>query len=635
MAGGAVTLDAQAWAAPRGRAVGEQVTVTEATNASAALSPDGKTIVFDLLNLLWTVPASGGEASRLTGIEQEATEPDFSPGGRSIVFVSYTDGTFHLWLMNTDGTGLRQLTTGSADHREPRFSPDGTRIACAVETGSRYAIHVVSLDSGKSEVWTQGQAQEAQPVWTPDGSAIAFTSGTGSAPKAVDLVDASGKQSTLVTVSEGFVAGPSFSPDGSRLAYAHLTSTGTSLVVDGKTLTDQGADVFPFPARWISDDELLHTADGKLRRRRIGGKAENVEFTARVTVPRVEERPSARDFDSTAARQVKGIVSPALSPDGNRVAFAALGDIWVMRRGAAHKAVVSDGHYNTSPAWSPDGSTLVYASDRTGSPELWLCETAGGIRRQLTALGGGPDAPAFSPDGSTVAFVADGATLQTVDVATGNIRKAAGPLNSPGRPGFSADGKRISAAVLVPVTPRYREGRNQILTVDLDTGSAHYGEPVPGASLGNRIDSGPVHSPDGRQVAYVVGGTLRVSAVDAAGLPAGTARAINDETADAPSWSGDSGSLLYLSDGRLRIADAGSGRARPVPVKLTWRQAKPSGRTVIQAGALWDGTSSTLRHDVTSPSRATASPPSPRVAAAARGPATGSSTPATSPRSPA
>ncbi|MGW4728165.1 TolB family protein [Streptomyces shenzhenensis] len=128
------------------------MTVTEATIASAALSPDRKTIVCDPLNLLWTVPASGGEASRLTGIEQEATEPDFSPGGRSIVFVSYTDGTFHLWLMNTDGTGLRQLTTGSADHREPRFSPDGTRIACAVETGSRYAIHVVSLDSGKSEV---------------------------------------------------------------------------------------------------------------------------------------------------------------------------------------------------------------------------------------------------------------------------------------------------------------------------------------------------------------------------------------------------------------------------------------------------------------------------------------------------
>ncbi|WP_406416469.1 amidohydrolase family protein [Streptomyces sp. NBC_00873] len=597
LAGSTVGPAAQALAASRDSAGTAHITVTEATNASAALSPDGRTIAFDLLNLLWTVPAAGGEATRLTDIEQEATEPDFSPDGKRIVFVSYTDGNFHLWLMNTDGTGLRRLTTGTADHREPRFSPDGTRIACAVETGSRYAIHVLSPDTGKSEIWTRGTAQEAQPVWTPDGSAIAFTTGTGSAPRAIDLVDASSARRTLVTVSDGFVAGPSFSPDGSQLAYIHLTKAGTSLVVDGKVVSDEGEDVFPFPARWISDDELLHTADGKLRRRVIGGTTQDIEFSAGVTVSTVDERPSNRDFDSTAAQQVKGIVGPALSPDGNRVAFAALGDIWVMHRGAAPEAVVSDGHYNTAPAWSPDGRTLAYVSDRSGAVELWLYELGSGERRQLTGLGDA-DAPAWSPDGRSVAFVADGSTLTTVDVATGDVRKVAGPLNAPGRPSFSADGKQIASAVLVPVTPRFREGRNQILSVDLDTGAARYSEPVPGASLANRVDSGPVHSPDGKKIAYVVGGTLRVSAVDSSGLPTGPARTVGSETADAPSWSGDSRSLLYLSDGRLRLADADSGEARTVAVPLRWRQAKPSGRTVIQAGALWDGTSARLRRDV-------------------------------------
>ncbi|MDT0341903.1 amidohydrolase family protein [Streptomyces litchfieldiae] len=605
LASGATALESRAWAATRdgrGQAAGEQVTVTEMTNASVALSPDGRTIAFDMLNLLWTVPLSGGEATRLTGIEQEATEPDFSPDGRRIVFVSYTDGTFHLWLINMDGTGLRQLSTGTADHREPRFSPDGSRIACAVETDGRYAIHVLSPDGGESEIWTESTAQEGQPVWTPDGSAIAFTSGFGSALRAIDLVDASGRRSTLATASEGFLAGPSLSPD-LRLAYVHLTSTGTALVVDGETVTDEGEDVFPLPARWISGDELLYAADGKPRRRVIGGTAEDIAFTATLTVPRLEERPAARDFDSTAPRQVKGIVGPALSPDGTQVAFAALGDLWVMRRGTAPRAVVSDGHYNTSPAWSPDGATLVYASDRTGDAvELWLYETATGTRRQLTALGGSAASPAFSPDGSTVAFVADSATLHTVDVVSGDVRKVAGPLNSPGTPSFSGDGRHLAAAVLVPVTPRYREGRNQILTIDLESGSAEYSEPVPGVSLSNRVDAGPVYAPDGRRMAYVVGGTLRVSAVDDAGLPTGEAREVNGETADAPSWSGDSRSLLYLSDGRLRLADAtDSGRARAVPVHLTWRPAKPSGRTVIQVGALWDGTDGTgaaLRRDV-------------------------------------
>ncbi|MFD5319958.1 amidohydrolase family protein [Streptomyces sp. NPDC127098] len=595
LASGAAGLAAPARAAARGRS--EQVTVSEMTNASVALSPDGRILAFDLLNLLWTVPASGGEATRLTGVEQEATEPDFSPDGRRIVFVSYTGDNFHLWLVNTDGTGLRQLTSGSADHREPRFSPDGTRIACAVETGGRYAVHVLPADGGESEVWTEGSAQEAQPVWTPDGSAIAFTSGTGSAPRAVEQVDASGRRTTLATVSEGFLAGPSFSPDGRRLAYVHLTSGGTALVVDGETVSAAGEDVFPFPARWVSDDELLYTADGRPRARVLGGAARDIPFTARVTVPRVEERPSARDFDSTAPRPVRGVVSPALSPDGARVAFAALGDIWITRRSGTPEAVVSDGHHNTAPAWSPDGRTLVHVSDRTGAEELWLYATEDGTRRQLTALDGSVATPVFSPDGATVAFV-NSADLYTVDVATGDLRKVTGPLNSPGRPSFTADGRRLSAAVLVPVTPRFREGRNQILTVDLDTGEAHYSEPVPGASLSNRVDAGPVHSPDGRRIAYVVGGTLRLSAVDAAGRPTGEATELNGETADAPTWSADSRSLLYLSDGRLRLADADDGRARDVPVRLTWRQARPTGRTVIRAGALWDGTGDTLRREV-------------------------------------
>ncbi|MET8682093.1 amidohydrolase family protein [Streptomyces sp. NPDC004647] len=604
LSGGAAGTAAEAWAAAPDAAPVERITVTEATNASAVLSSDGRTIVLDLLGLLWTLPATGGDAVRLTGIEQEATVPDLSPDGTRIVFQSYADGNFHLWLMNADGTGSpRRLTSGTADHREPQFSPDGERIAYAAETDAgRYAVHVLDLASGRTQVWTQGDGQEAQPAWTPDGSAIAFTTGTADAPRAIDLVDASGARRTLATVSEGRVAGPSFSPDGARLAYVHLTPARTSLVVDGESVTGQDEgdeeDVFPFAARWISDDELLYTAGGRLRRRTLGGRVRDIPFAARLTVPRVAERPSARDFDSTARREVKGILSPALSPDGARVAFAALGDIWIMRRGAVPKAVVSDGHRNTAPAWAPDGRALVYSSDRGGTPGLWLHDLDSGEQRRLTGPELSADAPAFSPDGRTVAFVGNGATLHTVEVANGNLRKVAGPFFAPGRPSFTADGRRIAGAVVVPVTPRFREGRNQILTVDLDSGEAHYSEPVPGASLDGRFDSGPVHSPDGTSMACVIGGTLRVVPIDAAGRPTGPARQVGDETADAPSWSGDSRSLLYLSNGRLRLTDAVGGRVRAVPVKLTWRPTRPTGRTVIQVGALWDGTGPRLRRDV-------------------------------------
>ncbi|MFD8863214.1 amidohydrolase family protein [Streptomyces sp. NPDC059590] len=577
-----------------------RISVSQATNASAALSPDGRTVVLDLLNLLWTVPADGGEAGRLTGIDHEATEPDFSPDGRHLVYQSYADGNFHLWLARADGTGARQLTKGASDHREPRFSPDGKRIAYAGETDGRYAIHVLDLDTGESGLWASGAdatAQEAQPYWRPDGQAIVFTSGKGDAPQAVVQVDADGERTELVTVAKGRVAGPSLSPDGTKLAYVHLTPSAATLVVDGKAVSDDGEEVFPFAARWISGDEVFYTADGKIRRRSLtGDSVKDIPFTAHLTVPRVPERPAPRDFDSTAPREVKGIVSPCLSPDGSRYAFAALGDIWVGRIGSTPKAVISDGNINSGLAWHPDGSTLVYVSDRGGgaTTNLWLHDLDSGEDRQLTDLQGQLTWPVFSPDGKTVAFSFWSSIMQTVDVASGAVRTVAWG----GRPAFSADGTKLSCAALVPATPRYREGANRILTVDLASGETRYDEPVPGKSLANTMDAGPVYSPDGRYTAYIVGGTVHLSALDSAGRPTGPARELNGETADCPSWSADSRSLLYLSDGRLRLADARTGRATTVPTKLTWRQARQSGRTVVQVGAVWDGTAETLRHDV-------------------------------------
>src|SRR5207253_10177365 len=75
----------------------------------------------------------------------------------------------------------------------------------------------------------------------------------------------------------------------------------------------------------------------------------------------------------------------------------------------------------------------------------------------------------------------------------------------------------------------------------------------------------------------------------ASGLPTGAAVRINTEVTDAPTWSGDSQQLLYLSNGKLRLIPRSGGTARDVPVDLTWRPDQPSGRTVVPAGRPWDG----------------------------------------------
>jgi cytosine/adenosine deaminase-related metal-dependent hydrolase len=86
--------------------------------------------------------------------------------------------------------------------------------------------------------------------------------------------------------------------------------------------------------------------------------------------------------------------------------------------------------------------------------------------------------------------------------------------------------------------------------------------------------------------------------VEAGGRFAGPPRQITREVTDAPSWSGDSTRLLYLHNGLLRVVSADGGRPQTVPMRLTWANTAPRGRTVIHAGRMWDGVRPDLAHDV-------------------------------------
>src|SRR5205814_8120862 len=91
------------------------------------------------------------------------------------------------------------------------------------------------------------------------------------------------------------------------------------------------------------------------------------------------------DFDSKVPRQALGIVRPVISPDATKVAFAALGDIYLMPVGGRPDNLTKDRALDTDPAWSPDGSQLVYSSDKGGGfLQLWIHDLRSGQDRQLT-----------------------------------------------------------------------------------------------------------------------------------------------------------------------------------------------------------------------------------------------------------
>lgn len=569
------------------------VTVRQGTNISAAMSPDGQWVAIDLCTALWVLPARGGRAHRITGDLQDASRPRFSPDGSELVFQSYLDGNFHVWVVDRDGSDPRQLTGGPHDHREPCISPDGRRIAFSSDRGGGYGIWLLDRHTSEIAPLADSEQDEAEPSWSPDGRRVVFTVDE----KAVDEVGSDGARRRVVEPAEGTqVFAPSISPDG-VLAYARTHGPDADLVVGGAAVT-RGEDVFPFGAQWLDDRRVLYTADGAIRLREPeGGRCWDVPFTAELEYRPHRDRPPARDHDAAGPHPVRGIAGPVASPDGTQVAFRALGALWVLPAGGRARKVVEDGFFNSDPDWFPDGRSLVYSSDRGGTPALWRHDLESGQRTRLTQLPGAQVTPRCSPDGAFVAYQDEDGATWVLDLRGGTTRQVLPALFQPGRPSWSRDGRTLALAAVKPFSKRFREGTSQVLTVDLVNGATQYTEPAPFASLSTRGDDGPVFSPDGRHLAFVVESQLHVVEVDERGAFRGRPRRLTEEVTDAPSWCG-SDALLYLNNGRLRKVPLRGGGPSTVEVGLTWARSRPRGRLVLRAGALWDGESDGLRRDV-------------------------------------
>lgn len=579
----------------------QQVTVVEGTNIATAVSPDGSRIAFDLFGVIWTVAAEGGPARRLTDDLTDGAQPDWTPDGKSVVFQSYRDGNFHVWRVGADGSGLTQLTKGPYDCREPRVSPDGKRIAFSSDRGGSYEIHVLELASGETRLWASAKGQACEPAWSPDGKRIAFAVNRSR----IEIVDETGARTKGPAVSTSAdrmnavaLSSPSFTPDGGDIAFAVVDGDAAELRTSRGVLV-AGEDVFPFRPTWAPDGSLVYAADGKIRLRAPGDlTARDVAFSAVVPVVRPRYAKRRRDFDSTKPRPVVGIGAPALSPDGAAVAFRALNDIWILTIGGKARPLTRDGFYKVDPAWSPDGGTLAYSTDRGGKLDIWLRDLKTGEDRQLTRHDGAAISAAWSRDGKTIAFLDQTGALHLVEVATGKIRPLFGAIWEPGKPSWSADGATIALAAFKPYSARFREGLSEILTVSVATGEASYEPALPHRSIGTRGDDGPVWSPDGTRMAFVLGSRLWVGEVDPKGKLKGAPKPINEEVTDAPTWSGDGSKLLYLSAGRLRLIDAAGGAPKTVPHGLTWAAAKPRGRVIVRAAKLWDGEGPDTRRNI-------------------------------------
>lgn len=423
------------------------IKVDNGTWMNVDVSRDGKTIAFDLLGDIYTMPIAGGTPRRIAeGLAYEH-QPRFSPDGRRIAFVSDRGGGDNIWLMNVDGSDKKQLT--KEDFRllnQPSWSPDGRFIIAkkhfttgrSLGTGEVWLYHVtggggVQLVKRASE---QLQKELGEPIYAPDGRSLYYTRNITPGPifeyaqdSNTDLFDIerydmdTGEVSKVATGAGGSVR-PTPSPDGKLIAFVRRERARSKLyvkdLVSGEErkiydALDQDVQetwavtgVYPNMA-WTPDSRsIVFWAGGKLRRvdstgdggREIPFRIDDTRVVIDATHPVVAVAPDR--FDTKMPRWA------TVSPDGRQVVFETLGKLWIKPAGGgtARRLVNGDeAGFELFPSWSRDSRSIVFVGwtdQQLG--RIRTVPAAGGAARDLTAQPGHYARPRFSPDGATIVF---------------------------------------------------------------------------------------------------------------------------------------------------------------------------------------------------------------------------------------
>lgn len=273
----------------------QPMTVSQGANLSFDLSPDGQTLVLSLHGALFTLPVSGGSAERLTGLDHDARQPDWSPGGSQIVFHGNRNGASDLWRIEVGEHGASApvaLTADAFDNREAHHSPSGEHIVFASDRSGNFDLWLYATSDGSLTQLTETPENEHTPAWSPDGDQIAHAAVLDTGRSELRILDVDGGKTSKVAEEPGVISGVNWSPRGQALTYQLARPGSTQLKVaagdEGILLSRDDDDVFPFRTAWLDEQSLLFAANGRINRLTANGERNEVPFEASFDAGQLE-----------------------------------------------------------------------------------------------------------------------------------------------------------------------------------------------------------------------------------------------------------------------------------------------------------------------------------------------------------
>ena len=414
------------------------------------ISPDGTTIAFTYKGDIYTVPVSGGRAMQLTSHPAYDTAPVWSPDSKKIAFASDRMGSLDVFIVSREGGVPQRLTTHSGSETPIVFKDNGhVLFAAAIQpsaedmqfpSGTFNQVYEVSVEGGRPRMfssmpmehisirkdgkqWLYQDKKGYEDPWRKHHkSSIArdvwmYTPGTpGSYAK--------------LTAFRGEDRDPVWAPDGESFYYLS-EENGTFNVFKrrlGSASSTQITRHTVNPVRFLSIAEngtLCYGLDGEIYTLAPGKQPKKVKI----------EIMSDR-LDRDVIRQVlqNGVSEMAVSPDGDEIAFIVHGDVYVTSvEYKTTKQITDTPEQERDVDFSPDGRSLVYASERDG---LWQIYQASLVKEdekqftyateikeeRLTKSSKTSFQPQYSPDGKEVAFLEDRTAIRVMNLKSKKVR---------------------------------------------------------------------------------------------------------------------------------------------------------------------------------------------------------------------